>query len=355
MVTIGIDAHKSSLAVCLIDELGRELVARQFGNQPRAHHALHAWVLRLAPGERRFGVESTGRVGRGIACFLLERGEQVVDVRGSLTERQRQRLRGQGKSDPRDALAIARVTAREQLPPVRVDSLSRDLKLLCDYRAQLLAERIRTANRLHVDLVSLHPGYEQQIRNLGSSVQLARAERLLAGDQSVQAILARRRIEKLRCLDTEIKQAQRDLRDQVRASGSGLPQLAGVGDLIAARIIGEIGDIHRIASKSRFARLNGTAPIPASSGPTNRHRLNTGGNRPLNHAIHMIALTQARMDPRARAYIERRRSEGRTRRDAVRALQRHLSDVVYQQLRRDANRSASRRDADAREREIRLT
>jgi hypothetical protein len=126
-----------------------------------------------------------------------------ADVRGSLTERQRKRLRGQGKSDPRDALAIARVTVREQLPPVRVDSLSRDLKLLCDYRAQLIAERVRTANRLHVDLVSLRPGYERQIRNLGSSVQLERAQRLLAGDQSVQVVLARRRIEKLRQLDTE--------------------------------------------------------------------------------------------------------------------------------------------------------
>jgi transposase len=206
VVTIGIDAHKSSLAVSLVDELGRELAAREFANEPRAHRALHAWVVRLASGERRFGVEGTGWVGRGIACFLLEQGETVVDVRGSLTERQRKRLRGQGKSDPRDALAIARVTAREQLPPVRVDSLSRDLKLLCDYRAQLVAERIRTANRLHVDLVSLHPGYEQQIRTLSSGVQLERAERLLAGDTRVQAVLARRRIETLRRLDAEIKQ-----------------------------------------------------------------------------------------------------------------------------------------------------
>jgi len=346
MVTIGIDAHKSSLAVSLIDELGRELAAREFGNEPRAHRALHAWIVRLAPGERRFGVESTGWVGRGIACFLLDQGEQVVDVRGSLTERQRTRLRGQGKSDPRDAFAIARVTAREQrLPPVRVDSLSRDLKLLCDYRAQLVAERIRSANRLHVDLVSLHPGYEKQIRTLSSGVQLERAERLLAGDTRVQATLARRRIEKLLRPDAEIKQAQRELRALVRESGSNLPQLAGVGDLIAARLIGEVGEIQRIASKARFARMNGTAPIPASTGQTNRHRLNKGGNRRLNHAIHMIALTQARMDPRARAYIERRRGEGRTRRDAIRALKRHLSDVVYQQLRYDAER---RSDADVR-------
>lgn len=345
MVTIGIDAHKSSLAVCLVDELGRELAQEEFGNDAAAHRALCAWVERLAPGERRFGVEGSGWVGRSLACFLLERGEQVVDVRGSLTDWQRRRLRGQGKSDPRDALAIARVTAREELPAVRADSPSRDLKLLSDYRCQLVAERIRVANRLHVDLVSLRPGYERQLRTLSSSARLEQAEQLLAGEPSVQALLARRRIEQLRRLDAEIKQLGRELRDLVRESGSGLPALAGVGEVIAARIIGEVGDVRRIASKSRFARLNGTAPIPASSGQTRRHRLNRGGNRRLNHAIHMIALTQARMDPRARAYVERRRAEGKSRRDAIRALKRHLSDVVYQQLRHDAG---LRPDADAR-------
>jgi transposase len=336
VVTIGIDAHKSSLAISLVDELGRELAHEQFGNDAAGHRALHRWVEQLAPGERRFGIEGSGWIARALAHFLLERGEGVVDVRGTLTERERRRMRGQGKSDPRDALAIARVTLREQLPPVRVDSPSRDLKLLCDYRAQLLGERIRTANRLHVDLVSLRPGYEKEIRTLGSGVRLERAERLLAGDERVQAGLARRRIESLRRLDAEIKQVEGELRERVRANGTGLPRLAGVGELIAARLIGEVGDVRRIASKDRFARMNGTAPIPASSGQTNRHRLNKGGNRRLNHAIHMIALTQARMDPRARAYIERRCGEGKTRRDAVRALKRHLSDVVYQQLRRDA-------------------
>ena len=102
----------------------------------------------------------------------------------------------------------------------------------------------------------------------------------------------------------------------MRASGSGLPQLVGIGYLIAGRVIGEVGDIDRIPSKARFARMNGTAPIPASSGQTSRHRLNRGGNRRLNHALHMMALTQARMDPRARAYVDRRCSEGRTQRDA---------------------------------------
>jgi transposase len=319
MVTIGIDAHKSSLAVCLVDELGRELAAREFGNHPRAHRALHAWAARLAPGERRFGVESTGWVGRGIACFLLERGEAVVDVRGSLTERQRKRLRGQGKSDPRDALAIARITAREeQLPPVRVDSPSRDLKLLCDYRAQLLAERIRTANRLHADLVSVRPGYERQVRTLGSSVRLERAERLLAGDQRVQALLARRRIETLRRLDAEIKQAERDLRERVRESGTELPRLTGVGDLIAARIIGEVGDVARIASKSRFRtaqrhrpdpRLHSSRePSPPQPGrqpapqPRDPHdRAHAGAHRPAGARLHRTSPQRRQNQTRRRA------------------------------------------------------
>jgi transposase len=115
----------------------------------------------------------------------------------------------------------------------------------------------------------------------------------------------------------------------VKATGSGLPKLVGISYLSAARMIGEVGDVQRIATKARFARMNGTAPIPASSGQTQRRRL--------NHALHMMALTQARMDPRARAYVERRRTEGLTKRDAVRALKRHLSDAVYQQLHADAD------------------
>jgi transposase len=343
VIFVGIDSHKSSLAVSLVDELGRELGQAEFGNDAAAHEALHLWVLGLATGERRFGVESTGWLARGLACFLLERGEDVRDVRGTLTERERRRLRGAGKSDPRDALAIARVTAREELPAVRpADSASRELKLLCDYRSQLQCERTRVANRLHVDLVSMRPGYERQAPTLTSSTRLEQAELLLETDESVQAMLARRRIERLYELDAEMKQIERELRVRVRASGTGLVELVGISDLLAARIIGEVGDIARIQTKDRFARINGTAPIPASSGKQTRHRLNKGGNRRLNYALHMMALTQARMDPRARAYVERRRAEGRTYRDAIRALKRHLSDAVYRQLREDADPSRRR-------------
>ncbi|HEY2935285.1 MAG TPA: IS110 family transposase [Gaiellaceae bacterium] len=336
MLFVGVDTHKSSLAVCVVDELGRQLAVESFRNERAGHRRLYAWVKRRAPGERRVGIESSGWLGHGLALYLLERGEDVRDVRGHMTERERGRLRGQGKSDPRDAYAIARVTAREQLAPVRTATVDRDLKLLCDYREQLLSERTRAQNRLHADLVTLHPGYEQQLPSLATPARLEDAERLLGREHSVQAGLARRRIERIRELDCERAELEQEIRRLVRELGTGLVGLVGVGELIAARIIGEVGDVSRIPSRRHFASLNGTAPIPASSGQRQRHRLNRGGNRRLNTAIHMMALTQARMDPRARAYMTRRLAEGRSRRDASRALKRHLSDVVYQQLRHDA-------------------
>jgi transposase len=259
----------------------------------------------------------------------------VRDVRGHLTEREVSRLRGQGKSDPRDAYAIARVTARAWLAPVRTATVDRDLKLLCDYRDQLLAERTRAQNRLHVDLVCLRPGYEQQLPSLARPTALEGARDCSHATARSRRV-SRRRIERIREIELERSEVEQQIRRFVRELGTGLVDLVGVGELIAARILGEVGDVERIPSRHHFASLNGTAPIPASSGQTQRHRLNRGGNRRLNQAIHMIALTQARMDPRARAYMARRLAEGRSRRDANRALERRLSDVVYRQLRRDA-------------------
>jgi transposase len=336
MVFIGIDTHKSSLAVCIVDELGRQLAVEGFANDPGGHRRLHVWVSEQAPGPRRFGIESSSWLGHGLSLFLIGQGEDVRDVRGHMTKRERVRLRGRGKSDPRDAFAIARVAAREQLAPARTDSPGRDLKLLSDYRDQLLSERTRTQNRLHAGLVTVRPGYEQQLPSLATPPKLDAAERLLEDDHSVQAGLARRRIDRIREIDAERRQVEREIRRRVRDLGTGLVDLVGVGELVAARIIGEVGDVDRIPSSRHFASLNGTCPVPASSGQRQRHRLNRAGNRRMNKAIHMMALTQARMDPRARAYVTRRQAEGRGHREATRALKLHLSDVIYRQLRANA-------------------
>lgn len=335
-IVFGIDSHKSSLAVCGVDELGRELCRAVFANAPEGHRALLRWV-REQGSRRRFGIEGTGGFARALAHLLLVAGEAVVEVPGTLSDRERRRLRTKGKSDLQDALAIARVALREQsLERLTEHTPARELKLLCDYREQLGAERTRLQNRLHADLVVLAPGYERRCPNLVAKCHLGTAARILRGCAGVQAELARKRLQRLRCLDGETAELERRIETLVEASGSGLPTLVGIGPLGAARVLGEVRDVRRFANKDRFAAANGTAPIPASSGAVRRHRLNRGGNRRLNRVIHTMALVQARCDPRARAYIERRRSEGKSYRDAIRSLKRHLSDVVYKQLCADA-------------------
>jgi transposase len=337
LVVFGVDSHAASLAICGVDPAGRRVCAGEFANKAEVHVALLEWARTEAPDDRRFGIEGSGGYAHAFAQFLLAEGEAVVEVPASLTRRERRHQRTAGKSDAGDALAIARITLREDaLPPLRPAGVSRDLKLLYDYRRQLTVERTRIANRLHADLGALAPGYHDRVRRLTTRAALSAAARIVRGDERMQAKLARRRLARVRELDREIAALERELRDLVDASGSGLVELCGIGHLTAARILGEVGDIHRFATRDAFAAANGTAPIPASSGQTVRFRLKRGGNRRLNYAIHIMALTQMRADPRARAYIARRRAEGKTTPEAMRSLKRHLSDVIYRQLRTDA-------------------
>jgi transposase len=191
---------------------------------------------------------------------------------------------------------------------------------LSDYRDELLAARNAEANRLHADLAIVCPGYAQVCRRLTAERSLADAQRLLAGLPAVRAHLARRRITRLRELDAEIRQLTLQLTKLVTASRTRLVDLVGVGPILAARILGEVGEVARFPDADHFAAANGTAPIPVASGRTDRHRLNRGGNRRLNRAIHYVALTQATWEPRAVAYLARKQAEGKTRREALRCL-----------------------------------
>ncbi len=257
-----------------------------------------------------------------------------------LTDRERRHLSRAGKSDPGDALAIARVALREQgLGPARLAGITEDLKLLVDAREQCLAERTRIANQLHAHLVVLAPGYKREIRNLGAARHLTAAARLVKRVGGVRAELARAEFNRLRALDAESGALEVRIRALVQISGSSLPTIRGVAALTAAKLLGETGDPRRIRSAPAFARMSGTAPIPASSGQTSRHRLNRGGNRQLNRALYTIALTQARTDPRAKAYMARRIAEGRSWLEALRCLKRHLANVVWRTMLADAQRS----------------
>jgi transposase len=272
--------------------------------------------------------------------LLLDAGLPAVEVPPQLSHRERLRTRRAGKSDPGDALAIARVTLREaDLPPVRTADASRELKLLVEAREDLVAEATRIRNRLHADLVVLVPGYGAAAANLVADKYRRSAARLLRGIPGVHAELARDRLRRLDRLSGEIRAFERRIAGLV--AEHPLRQLWGAGPLVTAKLVGEIGDIGRFRSADAVAMLAGVAPIPASSGQVSRMRLNRGGNRQLNRALHGIALAQVRTYPPAQAFVARKRAEGKGWFEALRALKRHLARIVFRLLSQPARQTSS--------------
>lgn len=332
MHAIGIDTHKDSLAACRVDERGAPIDERTFTNDPDDHRALAAWI---GGSEVVVGIEGSASFGAALARSLVATGLTVREVPPQLSRRERLRTRRAGKSDPGDALAIARVTLREpDLPPVRLVDSSLELQLLVEAREDLVAEQTRVRNRLHADLRTLLPGYGAAAANLTAVRHQRTVGRLLRPLRGVQADLARQRLARLRGLADEIAQLTASLTDRV--AGHPLLRLPGVGVVVTARLIGEAGDVGRFRSADAFAMLAGVAPIPASSGQTQHMRLNRGGNRQLNRALHTIAFSQARHHGPARAYLARKRAEGKTSRDAIRALKRQLVRSVFRLLQEGA-------------------
>lgn len=337
-VAIGMDSHKETLAAAAVDELGRVIDVREFRNRPDGHRALIGWIS-SQQDPRTVGIEGSQGFGAAVARRLLLAGEDVREVPATLTHRQRSRRPSQGKSDPVDAVAIARVVAvGDGLSSARRAQVLADLKLLVDYRDQLVRARTQVANRVHADLVVICPGYEETVPNLRARKHILAARALLGRDRSVRAGLLRRRLAEMLRLSTEIGEAERRMAEKLEEANSTLTEIPGVGPYIAAKILGEVGDPSRIRSRAAFAVLSGTAPLMASSGQTHRHRLNRGGNRQLNWALHYIALVQSRTLPEAKAYTARQRDAGKSFREALRCLKRQLSNVVYRHLTADAER-----------------
>jgi transposase len=338
VVAIGVDTHKASLAACAIDDVGRVTAERSFANNPAGHRSFERWLGAL-PQPRRVGIEGSGNYGAALSRHLGAAGEDVREVPVLLTHRERRRLGRPGKCDPADALAIARVVLREEHLPVVCDSLThRDLKLLVDYREQLVAEQTRLRNRVHSDLQVLIPGYGGRLggrSDLKHATSVAAVRQLLAPLTGVAAELAELRLARLETLAGEIAQTRCRLVAAVAAEHPALTSIYGVGPVTAARLLGETGDPRRFRSSAAFAMACGVAPIPASSGKTQRVRLNRRGNRQLNRALFIVALTQARAYAPARAYLERKRAEGKTWNEAMRCLKRQLANVVYRAMLRD--------------------
>jgi transposase len=335
MVVLGIDAHKRSHTVVAVDEHGRQLSTKTLGTTTADHLALLRWAEQHGQ-QRQWAVEDCRHLSRRLERDLLGAGEQVVRVAPKLMAHARDSARTYGKSDPIDALAVARAALREpDLPVARLDGPEREVRLLVDHREDLVGERTRIIARLRWHLHELDPEWEPKARALDRPTTWDRVRARLDGVAGTVARLARELVERCAQLTTEIRELEQEIAAWVTELAPSLLAIIGCGPLTAAKLVGQTAGVDRFRSRDAFARHNGTAPLPVWSSNRVRHRLSRTGNRQLNAAIHRIALTQAQWHPDARAFMARRREQGDSGREALRALKRRLSDVVYRALRAD--------------------
>jgi transposase len=331
MIVIGLDVHKQSVTAVVIDEAGRMLDELTV---PVGSGELLGWACRLG-GERLWAVEDCRQLTGWLERQLLAVGEQLVRVPPKLTVPERRAGRARGKSDPIDALAIARAALREPdlARPRAGERVYREIKLLVDHRDDLVDERRRTQQRLRWHLHHLDPTFVVPLRRLDRCSQLERVSRWLSRQQQhVQVRLARELVTRCRSLNRSIAELDAELERRTAAVAPRLLELPGCAAVTAAKLLAEIGPIDRFRSDAQLARHGGVAPLEASSGRTQRHRLDRGGNRQLNAALYRIAITQARYYTPARDYLERKCSEGKSRREAIRCLKRLLVRVVFNTL-----------------------
>ena len=335
MAVIGIDSHKDTLAGCLIDTAARAVQHRELPNTAQGHAELVAWAR--AAGVDRVGIEGSGSYGRPAAEALIAAGVATVEVPPQMTAAARRgRLTG-AKSDHIDALEIARIAARDHdLRSPRFAGACDELACLVSYRRELVAARTAAINRLHGDLEKIRCGYHTHTAALTSPRGLDAATKLLRGDTGPRAEIARDRVRQIRQLNRQVDALSTRVVEAVTHSGTTLTDIYGIGPIGAADIIAEVGDPARFETKARFAMANGTAPLQASSGRVRRHRLNRGGNRQLNKAIHTAAIAQiSRPGTEGRAYYQRCLDRGKTKRESIRALKRRISDRVWTHLQAD--------------------
>jgi len=342
MVTFGIDAHKRTHTVVAVDDVGCQLGVRTTtGTGSEDHLSLIRWAEQF-DGERRWAVEDCRHLSRRLEADFLRAGEVIVRVPPKLMAHARDAGRTYGKSDPIDALAVARAAlSNPDLPMARLDGPTRELRLLVDHREDLVAERTRCVNRLRWHLHELDPAWDPPARKLVRLVHLDGVADRLATMEGPVVRIAAEIVVHARQLTVRETELEREITVLVRQLAPNLLGLVGVGPLTAAKIVAETADVTRFKSKDAYARHNGTAPLPVWSGNRERHRLSRTGNRQLNAAVHRIAITQMRCHPDARAYLERRVANHNTKTEALRALKRRLSDVVYRSLLADAQTTAA--------------
>jgi transposase len=335
MIVVGIDPHKKTHTAVAIDAMTaapRGEITVSSGKT--GHGRLLAWA-RAIDAENLFALEDCRHVSGSLERFLLGRGERVVRVPPKLSARVRRTSRTRGKSDPIDARAVAEAALREPcLPEARLSGPEHDVRLLADHRDDLVAERTRIQARLRWHLHDLELGADVPPKALDRFKWLDRlASALAALPATVQISVAADQVERCRSLTLEINRIERAIKSLMELLAPELLAMPGCGALTSARLIGETGGASRFKGEAAFAMHTGTAPLPVSSGQTSRHRLNRSGNRRLNSAIHIIAITQVRMHEPARAFMARKKAEGKSGREALRCLKRYIARSVFGILR----------------------
>src|SRR5689334_21374374 len=337
MVVVGVDAHKRTHTLVAVDQVGRKLGERTVSATRDGHLDAMAWAARWP--DRQFALEDCRHLTRLLEADLLGAGQSVVRVPPQLMAGARRGGRQRGKSDPIDALAVARAALREpNLPVARLDGPAREVRLLVDHREDLVAERTRIQSRLRWHLHELFPGFEIPSRSLRHEPMLRKLDDQLHELTGTVANLARELVARCRALNLRVDELQHEIGRIVRRMVPALLALAGCGELSAAKIVGEVAGAGRFRSRAAFARWNGTAPIPVWSANDTRQRLNRGGNRQVNAALHRIGITQWRGLGPGQAYVQRRMQAGDTKTEALRLLRRRISDEVYRRLLADEGR-----------------
>lgn len=337
-VGVGIDTHKFNLGVGVTDMLGKCLDTSDFENNADEWAKMLKWSKSFGK-ITVIGVEGSGQYGAGLVEWLKAQGLDVREVPAHMTFVERKRKPSKGKTDRMDGIRIARVLLREgdTLPAAGRDQMAADLKAVVEYRDQLVRARTQQANRTHALMSIIRPGALAKRVKMTTAKGLSQAVALVRGDRQVRAQLIRSHVAEIRRLSREIATADGMLKHLIGQSCTSLVEEVGVGTTIAAKIIAETKAVGTVRSKAGFAMLSGTAPIPASSGQITRHRLNRGGNRRLNHAIHMVAVTRVRLDHESKRYYERKLSEGKTKKEALRSLKRQVANRIYKCLEIDAS------------------
>lgn len=342
MLIIGVDSHKKTLTAAAIDSMGREQGTILVAASAKGRAELLSWAERVrGAAPVTWGIEGSGTYGRTLAQELCASGSPVYEVPGTATARERRAAVGvqRQKTDTSDALAVARITAREgeRLPRVYTAGIPHRCKLLSEHRDNLVLQRTRLMNQLHAQVSALDEPPSLAISATRGRHLLEKWVRRPGCSTDPLQLLHQQIIRQLARLILIYDEMARAVADElaklVKEAAPELVELRGSGALTAARILGETGDIQRFDSASRFASYCGVAPIQASSGERVRHRLSRRGNRQLNYSLHTIAVTQRRWDERAKAFLERKIAEGKSRKEALRCLKRHLANVVYRILR----------------------